>query len=433
MVETSGGLNEGVSGDVSIGEGVTSRLRQAVESTQSERALNASERASLRVLEDLHLEHLKVEEAYRHEWNLLKLKYFKKMEPLYAQRHCALNPNAAAQYKNLASLSAKGAEEKVGVQMEGEEGEKEGEEETGVTANKAVDSSVDAVGAGGPGESATASGDTSALAAADASALGLIDGFWLTAMKHHCTLAQTIESYDEPILKYVENVRFEWKDEKEQLSFKIEMQFRENPFFSNKVLTKEFELEDDSEMDESVLTRAVGTSIDWFPGKNVLKKIVAKKQRNRRTGEQRLVNVEKDRESFFHFFSSHQIPDDDKLELMRDSDVRELENTLEVEYELGCILRDRIIPHALGWFLNLETDEDALEHGSDSDSDAGEGEGEGDGDSDDDDEDEDAEGNSDEEEDDEDEDDDEEDEEDSEEEGEHSGAEGGRPQGTVAQ
>ena len=46
---------------------------------------------------------------------------------------------------------------------------------------------------------------------------------------------------------------------------------------------------------------------------------------------------------------------------MRDRDVQELENTLEVEYELGCILRDRIIPHALGWYLDVELDSEEEE------------------------------------------------------------------------
>lgn len=35
-----------------------------------------------------------------------------------------------------------------------------------------------------------------------------------------------------------------------------------------------------------------------------------------------------------------------------------LENTLEVEYEMGCILRDKIITHALGWYLGIEIDDD---------------------------------------------------------------------------
>lgn len=136
------------------------------------------------------------------------------------------------------------------------------------------------------------------------------------------------------------------------------MTFAENPFFSDRQLTKEFELEDEPETNESVLVRTTGTEISWRQGRNVTKKTVTKRQRNKKTGEVRMVKMEKDRESFFHFFTSHEIPDDDTLEIMRDRDVQELENTLEIEYELGCILRDRIIPHAVGWYLDIEIDSD---------------------------------------------------------------------------
>eukprot|EP01054_Gregarina_sp_Poly1_P001939 Gregarina_sp_Poly_1__1938@NODE_1507_length_3975_cov_121_789150_g999_i0_p3_GENE_NODE_1507_length_3975_cov_121_789150_g999_i0NODE_1507_length_3975_cov_121_789150_g999_i0_p3_ORF_typecomplete_len121_score21_55NAP/PF00956_18/2_5e10_NODE_1507_length_3975_cov_121_789150_g999_i084446 len=67
-------------------------------------------------------------------------------------------------------------------------------------------------------------------------------------------------------------------------------------------------------------------------------------------------NVE--RVSFFHFFDSHEIPPDSVLDTMDDRDVRGLENILELEYEVGCILRDKIISHAVGWFLGVEVDED---------------------------------------------------------------------------
>lgn len=45
----------------------------------------------------------------------------------------------------------------------------------------------------------------------------VIPDFWLTALKNHSAISQTIEEHDEQVLKYLENIDYEWFDETEQL------------------------------------------------------------------------------------------------------------------------------------------------------------------------------------------------------------------------
>lgn len=66
------------------------------------------------------------------------------------------------------------------------------------------------------------------------------------------------------------------------------MIFGENPFFTNRLLVKEFHLENEAETDESVLSKSIGTEIDWIQGKNVMKSMCVRRQRNKRKSSSNL-------------------------------------------------------------------------------------------------------------------------------------------------
>eukprot|EP01054_Gregarina_sp_Poly1_P002522 Gregarina_sp_Poly_1__2521@NODE_1683_length_3539_cov_192_490207_g1106_i0_p2_GENE_NODE_1683_length_3539_cov_192_490207_g1106_i0NODE_1683_length_3539_cov_192_490207_g1106_i0_p2_ORF_typecomplete_len344_score80_92NAP/PF00956_18/5_7e54RNA_pol_3_Rpc31/PF11705_8/6_3e02RNA_pol_3_Rpc31/PF11705_8/0_27BNIP2/PF12496_8/0_5BUD22/PF09073_10/2_4_NODE_1683_length_3539_cov_192_490207_g1106_i0831114 len=186
----------------------------------------------------------------------------------------------------------------------------------------------------------------------------VVPDFWLTVLAHHPSVSSMIESRDEDILKFVTDISYSWANPDEQLDFTIVFKFAENPFFINSELTKTFKLEIDQETQDPILLRSVGTQILWKEGKDITTKTVTKKQKNKRTGETRVVKENVDKSSFFHFFDSHEVPDEDVLEGMDDEEIDALENLLDTEYEVGCILRDKIIAHAVSWFLGVEDDED---------------------------------------------------------------------------
>lgn len=208
--------------------------------------------------------------------------------------------------------------------------------------------------------------------------------FWCKALSNHVLLAEMIEAHDRPILAHLQDIVFSWIDTKAQTSFKVDFHFSPNEFFTNTVLSKVYHLENsEDDVDESVLTKTEGTTIDWLPGKNVTEKRITRKQRNKRTQETRTITQMVEDNSFFNFFQSHQIPSEAQWSTMDDKELAELEMIVEAEFEVGCILRDRIIPRALGWYLGIEKDDDAESDASGGGSDFASSE-EGDSDDDDD-------------------------------------------------
>src|SRR5271155_3103826 len=67
-------------------------------------------------------------------------------------------------------------------------------------------------------------------------------------------------------------------------------------------------------------------------------------------------------ESFFNFFTPPKVPDDDE-----DDGVSDIEERLELDYQLGEDIKEKLIPRAIDWFtgeaLQFEELDDELEEG----------------------------------------------------------------------
>ncbi|KAG2718106.1 hypothetical protein I3760_03G205400 [Carya illinoinensis] len=209
--------------------------------------------------------------------------------------------------------------------------------------------------------------------------------FWLTAMKNNEVLAEEVSERDEGALKYLRDIK--WCRIDNPKGFKLEFFFDTNPYFKNSVLTKTYHMIDE---DEPILEKAIGTEIEWYPGKCLTQKLLKKKPKKGSKNSKPITKTESC-ESFFNFFSPPQVPEDD--EDIDEDAAEELQNQMEQDYDIGSTIRDKIIPHAVSWFTGEAIQEDEF------------------GDIEDDDEDEDVEDDDEEEEDEEDEEEDDEDEE----------------------
>lgn len=67
-----------------------------------------------------------------------------------------------------------------------------------------------------------------------------IPEFWLTIFKNVDLLAEMVQDYDEPILKHLTDIQLKFHDE--PMGFTLEFYFTENEYFTNKVLTKYYEM-----------------------------------------------------------------------------------------------------------------------------------------------------------------------------------------------
>ncbi|KAJ3064380.1 hypothetical protein HDU98_012212 [Podochytrium sp. JEL0797] len=217
-----------------------------------------------------------------------------------------------------------------------------------------------------------------------------IPEFWLTALKTHHALSEFITEKDEEALKSLINIKYAYLPDNP--GFKLEFFFSENEFFTNDKLEKTYFLinSPSTSYGDVVYDHAEGTKIAWKADKDLSVTVEVKTQRHKTTNKTRTVKKTVPCPTFFSFFSPPTPPTGDEDEEDEDEDI---DQKLEMDYELGEIIKEKIVTHAVDWFtgkaLQYEDDGDYDDEDFDDDDDEF---GEGPGDSDDDDEEEGAEG-----------------------------------------
>ncbi|KAI8382927.1 nucleosome assembly protein-domain-containing protein [Blakeslea trispora] len=172
-----------------------------------------------------------------------------------------------------------------------------------------------------------------------------IPEFWLTLLKNHPQIVETITEEDEGALKHLLDIRMSYM---EQPGFKLEFEFSENDYFTNKVLSKTYFYQDHAYGGDFVYDHAEGCTIDWKEGKDLTVTVETKKQRHKGTNKTRVVKRTVPSNSFFYFFSPPVIPDEE--EEIDEEEAEGLDAKLEADYEMGEEFKDKIIPHAVDYF-----------------------------------------------------------------------------------
>ncbi|XP_014262149.1 nucleosome assembly protein 1-like 1-A [Cimex lectularius] len=187
-----------------------------------------------------------------------------------------------------------------------------------------------------------------------------IPDFWLTIFKNVAMLNEMVQPHDEPILKHLHDVKVDLVEN--PMSFKLEFYFTPNEFFSNKVLTKEYELKCKPEEDDPFsfegpeIYKCRGCQIDWYNGKDVTVKTVKKRQKHHSRAAVRTISKQVQAESFFNFFNPPQIPDDPNAEMEE-----EAQALISADFELGHYIRERIVPHAVLYFTGEALEDEDYE------------------------------------------------------------------------
>ncbi|KAK4306081.1 hypothetical protein Pmani_022076 [Petrolisthes manimaculis] len=187
-----------------------------------------------------------------------------------------------------------------------------------------------------------------------------IPEFWLTIFKNVDLLAEMVQEYDEPILKHLADIQLKFHDE--PMGFTLEFHFQENEFFTNKVLTKYYEMkcspdkEDPFGFEGPEIFKCKGCTIDWKKGKNVTVKTIKKKQKHKSRGAVRTITKTVQNDSFFNFFNPPPVPEDPNEEM--DEDTQAL---LTADFEIGHYIRERIIPRAVLFYTGEALDDEDFE------------------------------------------------------------------------
>ncbi|SPQ21688.1 8609211b-94ba-4c36-b457-78c84a3ef240 [Thermothielavioides terrestris] len=253
-------------------------------------------------LKGIQKEHSKLEAKFQEEVLQLEKRYFAEFTPLYEQRAAIVNGKTEP------------TEEQVKAGEKGDEAKE--------TEGAAVKEEKPAEGA---------------------SNISGIPEFWLSAMKNLVSLAEMITERDEEALKSLVDIRMEYLD---RPGFRLIFEFADNDFFTNKTITKTYYYQNESGYGgDFIYDHAEGDKIDWKPGQDLTVRIEQKKQRNKTTKQTRIVKKTVPTESFFNFFSPPKAPADDD-----DDAASDIEERLELDYQLGEDIKEKLIPRAIDWF-----------------------------------------------------------------------------------
>lgn len=114
-----------------------------------------------------------------------------------------------------------------------------------------------------------------------------IPEFWLTALRNHVGLADLITERDAGALKHLTNIRISYLDDsapEAKPGFKLVFAFSKNEYFENDVLEKTYVYQEEvGYSGDFVYDRAIGTEIKWKEDKDLTKEFEIKKQRNKST------------------------------------------------------------------------------------------------------------------------------------------------------
>lgn len=265
-------------------------------------SLPVSVRRRVAGLKGIQKEHAKLEAQFQEEVLELEKKYFAKFTPLYERRATIVN----------------GATEPTDTEIEAGKGEEEDIDAKDDDSKKEEDEKEESRMAG-------------------------IPEFWLSAMKNQISLAEMITDKDEEALKNLVDIRMEYLD---RPGFRLIFEFSENEFFTNKTISKTyFYKEENGYGGDFIYDHAEGTKIDWKAEKDLTVRVESKKQRNKNTKQTRVVKITVPTESFFNFFAPPQPPAEDD-----DTVATDIEERLELDYQLGEDIKEKLIPRAIDWF-----------------------------------------------------------------------------------
>jgi len=189
-----------------------------------------------------------------------------------------------------------------------------------------------------------------------------IPDFWLKIFQNsnETVLHGTVEQIDEPILKYLEDITLTLPVT--NTGFSLNFVFSPNEYFSNSVLTKEYELRNDYDKEDPLdydgpeVVKAKGCQIDWKPGKNPGIKIITKKikPKGKGKGGPKLVKKEEKRETFFDFFKPPAMPESSKK--ADSDDENDALEILNEDFDIGLNIKEKLIPKAVLYFTGENGD-----------------------------------------------------------------------------
>lgn len=182
-----------------------------------------------------------------------------------------------------------------------------------------------------------------------------IPQFWACTMARMEAIGEIISEDDVDCLEHLVDIKC--IDREDGKGFTLEFHFTPNDYFTNTVLSKEYEVPNLLLPDEPVLKNVIGTKIDWKKDRCLTLRTVKKKQRGkgRNAGQVRTVEKKEEKESFFKWFSPPEMP---TMEVLDEEEADRLEEIFDGDFEIAETFRSEVIPKAILWFTNQAGEEE---------------------------------------------------------------------------
>ena len=191
-----------------------------------------------------------------------------------------------------------------------------------------------------------------------------VPGFWMRAMLNHGGIARLIQEKDRPILMHLQDISCELHTT--GYGFDLIFTFEKNDYFKNAQLKKSFVM-----TRQNIIEKCEGTEIDWKDGKDVTKKKIKKKQKAKKGQPGKTITKTVEQESFFNFFKTITMPDEEELaggkKPVKDEDEdgenaeKDPAELMDEDYDLGTEFKDQLIPLALEYYLEVIEEDDEEE------------------------------------------------------------------------
>jgi len=176
--------------------------------------------------------------------------------------------------------------------------------------------------------------------------------FWFHILNNANDNLPLVGPRDEAVLEYLEDVVS--STDPTNFYFTLTFKFRENPFFTNQVLTKEYGLRVGYNPDAPFnyigpeIVGCKGSTINWKEGMDVTKMEVTEDSNGQsESGELNEEENMRKRSSFFTLFSPPAIQLDG---CGREKLTEEEQTILDEDFEIGFNLKERILPRAVIYF-----------------------------------------------------------------------------------
>ncbi|KAF4665293.1 hypothetical protein FOL47_004666 [Perkinsus chesapeaki] len=196
--------------------------------------------------------------------------------------------------------------------------------------------------------------------------------YWLQCMLNHPVMKGLIRPADEDLLAYLTNIISRPLFDSQvgdgdnsrlgETGFELIFVFDDNPYFEETLLKKTYIMSIGQDVRpveplvymgwtwpglEISLLSITSSTVTWRPGRDVTMEYHSRRQKNKKTGETRMVMEAEPCGSFFTFFNTLTPSPEGELSEYEPCDLRALELAMQYDFRIATTIRDSLIPQVV--------------------------------------------------------------------------------------